>query len=137
MRALRLPLSISTASLRSAINTSWCLAGFLTPAAKSVLVCQVVVLFMPTEQHQSVKSHPLAGLDGIVALRLDGFFPSLAAGPLFHQAVHAAAIRLVSARLKASGCLFFLPFGSWSSSPSEKFRKSHRSLRLSYPDQSD
>ena len=25
-------------------NISWCLAGLLTPAAKSVLVCQVVVL---------------------------------------------------------------------------------------------
>ena len=44
MRALRLPLSISTASLRSAIDTSWCLAPLLTPAAKSVPVCQVVVL---------------------------------------------------------------------------------------------
>src|SRR5271165_4604856 len=44
MRALRLPLSISTASLRSAIDTSWCLARLLTPAAKSGLVCQVVVL---------------------------------------------------------------------------------------------
>ena len=48
MRALRLPLSISTASLRSAINTSWCLTGLLTPAAKSVLVCQVVVLPVST-----------------------------------------------------------------------------------------
>src|SRR6266404_914455 len=44
MRALRLPLSFSTASLRSAIDTSWCLARLLTPAAKSVPVCQVVVL---------------------------------------------------------------------------------------------
>jgi hypothetical protein len=45
-QSLRLPLfiSISTASLRSAIDTSWCLARSLTPAANSGLVCQLVVL---------------------------------------------------------------------------------------------
>ena len=35
MRTLRLPLSVSTTSLRSAIDTSSCLARSLTPAAKS------------------------------------------------------------------------------------------------------
>ena len=43
MKTLRLPLSVSTASLRSAIDTSSCLARSLTPAAKSLLVCRVVV----------------------------------------------------------------------------------------------
>jgi hypothetical protein len=43
METLRLPLPISTASLRSALDTSSCLACSLTPAAKSSLVCQVVV----------------------------------------------------------------------------------------------
>ena len=36
MKTLRLPLSVSTASLRSAIDTSSCLARSLTPAAKSL-----------------------------------------------------------------------------------------------------
>jgi len=43
MKTLRLPLSVSTTSLRSAIDTSSCLAFSLTPAAKSLPVCQVVV----------------------------------------------------------------------------------------------
>jgi hypothetical protein len=43
METLRLPLSVSKASLRSALDTFSCLACLLTPAAKSSLVCQVVV----------------------------------------------------------------------------------------------
>jgi hypothetical protein len=43
METLRLPLSVSKASLRSALDTFSCLACLLTPAAKSPPVCQVVV----------------------------------------------------------------------------------------------
>jgi hypothetical protein len=43
METLRLPLSVSKASLRSALDTFSCLACLLTPAAKSPPVCQVVI----------------------------------------------------------------------------------------------
>lgn len=44
MKTLRLPLSVSMASLRSALDTFSCLACLLTPAAKSPLVWRVVVM---------------------------------------------------------------------------------------------
>jgi hypothetical protein len=53
MRTLRLPLSVSTSSLRSAIDTSSCLARSLSPAAKSpsgvpgCCSCQCPPLFWP------------------------------------------------------------------------------------------
>jgi hypothetical protein len=53
METLRLPLSVSKASLRSALDTSSCLACLLTPAAKVIsgvpgcCLCQCPPLFWP------------------------------------------------------------------------------------------